>query len=119
VKVIMYHYIGEPGDFPDNFRYLDFDNFRKQLDFFSSKYEFANKDDWQEYDAFGDFRIFKNKVMLTFDDGLSCHKSLVTDELQGRNIWGLFFVSNVMRRKELQCVHKIHVLTSTLPIDVQ
>ena len=43
MKVIMYHYIQVFDPEYPNFRFLKFENFKKQLDYFDSNYGFVSK----------------------------------------------------------------------------
>ena len=46
MKAIMYHYVRQFDNDLPNFRFLDVDNFEKQLDFFQEKFGFVSKDEW-------------------------------------------------------------------------
>ena len=70
MKAIMYHYVRPFDPEYPNFSNLDIDDFKKQLDFFESEYGFVNQEDF--------LSSFESKelprgIILTFDDGLSCH----------------------------------------------
>ena len=107
----MYHYVREYNlDFP-YFKYLDIKKFRQQLDFFDDKFGFVNKDEF--INAIRDKAFIpKDKIILTFDDGLSDHYDFVYPELKKRGLWGIFYVPTLpLSKKVFLGVHKIHILT--------
>ncbi len=111
MKSIMYHYVREYNlDFP-YFKYLDIKKFRQQLDFFDDKFGFVNKDEF--INAIRDKAFIpKDKIILTFDDGLSDHYDFVYPELKKRGLWGIFYVPTLpLSKKAFLGVHKIHILT--------
>ena len=56
----------------------------------------------------------KGKVILTFDDALSCHFEYVYPELKKRGLWGIFYLpSNPYKKNKLLDVHRIHLLAGT------
>lgn len=110
MKAIMYHYVQPYHSELPFFKNLHFDDFKKQLDYFESKFGFVDKEEF--------FDILKGKnqkipdgVILTFDDGLKSHFSYVLPELKKRNLWGIFYVpvSPYLTGKMLD-VHRIHLL---------
>ena len=46
MKAIMYHYVREFNSKFPYFRYLDINNFEKQLDYFEQRYGFVSKEEW-------------------------------------------------------------------------
>lgn len=104
----MYHYVREhSSDYP-NFRHLDIQDFRQQLDFFSDEYGFVEKQDFISAVQTGEP---KPGVILTFDDGLQDHYQFVLPELVKRGLWGIFYIPALpyLEGKILD-VHKIHLL---------
>ncbi len=114
MKGIMYHYV-RPRDknFP-NLHRLDFESFKKQLDFFDSEYGFINKYDF--------INCIKNEkkikgVILTFDDALSCHYDFAFNELKKRGLWGIFYVpTSPLKSNKILDVHRIHIILSNANI---
>ena len=107
----MYHYVREYDSKYPNFRFLDIKNFSKQLDFFEKNYGFVDFDEWESYVMKGIMPDTKGKVILTFDDAMSCHFSYVFDELIKRNLWGIFYVpTSPYINKKILDVHRIHLL---------
>ena len=108
---VMYHYVQKANRDLPYFRYLDFDNFRKQLDFFSENYLFATRDEWDQLIS-GNLNDDHEKIILTFDDSLSCHYDYVSKELKDRDLWGIFYVPVLpyLNNKMLD-VHRIHLLS--------
>lgn len=113
MKTIMYHYIQEYNkDFP-GLSFLHISDFQKQLDYFSEKYEFLTRDEWETITAGGRCPDLHNKILLTFDDGLQGHFDYVYPELLRRKLWGIFFVcTQPLVKKSYLGVHKIHLLTA-------
>ena len=111
MKAIMYHYVREFADDHPNFRFLDVSNFRKQLQFFAKQYGFVEKEEWLEYISTGSMPRKQGKVLLTFDDAMSCHYQHVFPELLDRGLWGIFYVpTNPYKLGTMLNVHKIHLL---------
>jgi len=120
MKAIMYHYVQNSDKNLPFFRYLDFENFKKQLDFFEKNYSFLT---YEEFLSFyenppqneKEYAPFKDKILLSFDDGLKCHYDFVFKELKRRGLFGFFFVcSGVYERKKALDVHRIHFLLGKL-----
>ena len=111
MKSIMYHYVREYDDKHPNFRFLDVQNFRKQLDFFEKNFGFVDQDEWQKFVDNGEMPLREGKIVLTFDDAMSCHYDYVFPELLKRNLWGIFYVPTApyMDNKLLD-VHRVHLL---------
>ena len=117
MKAIMYHYVRPfDSEFP-NLKSLHIDDFKAQLDYFEEEYGFISKDDFMNCIQTGETL---DGVVLTFDDGLSCHYNHVFPELQKRGLWGLFYVpTQPYVEGKLLDVHRIHVLLGkNSPIDV-
>lgn len=111
MKAIMYHYVREFSDDYPNFRFLDVSNFRKQLQFFEEEYGFVEREEWLEYVSTGSMPGKQGKVLLTFDDAMSCHYKYVFPELLDRGLWGIFYVpTNPYKLGTMLNVHKIHLL---------
>ena len=111
MKAIMYHYVREFTDIYPNFRFLDIKKFRKQLSFFDKEYGFVEREEWFEFIARGVMPKRQGKVLLTFDDAMSCHFDYVYPELMDRGLWGIFYVpTKPYRVDEMLDVHKIHCL---------
>ncbi|MDO8492719.1 MAG: polysaccharide deacetylase family protein [bacterium] len=108
MKGIMYHYIRKANSLLPNFKYLDIEDFRKQLDYFQDKFGFVTKEDF--INSF-DTRKPVSGVVLTFDDGLKDHYEFVLPELLSRNLWGIFYVPyKASERKRLLGPHGLHML---------
>ena len=111
MKAVMYHYVREFSDDHPNFRFLDVSNFRKQLQFFAEQYGFVERTEWLEYVSTGAMPEKQGKVLLTFDDAMSCHYQYVFPELLDRGLWGIFYVpTNPYKLGTMLNVHKIHLL---------
>jgi peptidoglycan/xylan/chitin deacetylase (PgdA/CDA1 family) len=109
MKFIMYHYIRPPCPDLPYFRYLELDDFRRQLDYFEATYGFVNLSDFLAI-LNGEPKA-DNGVVLTFDDGVMDHYVHVLPELERRGLWGIFYVPTGMyERGKLLDVHRIHYL---------
>ena len=110
MKAIMYHYVSSKDEnFPGLYR-LDFEDFKRQLDFFEKEYGFIEKKDFIE--SVNNGKTCKG-VILTFDDGLRCHYDYVYKELIRRNLWGIFYIPTLpFTRSKILDVHRIHILIS-------
>ncbi|EAL7595615.1 polysaccharide deacetylase [Campylobacter jejuni subsp. doylei] len=112
MKIIMYHYIRESLKQLPKFRYLHIENFKKQLDFFEKEFGFVTYDEFlylKENPLF--CNKLKNKILLTFDDGLKDHYNYVFNELVKRKLFGIFFVpTRIFKQKKALDVHRIHYL---------
>ena len=89
MKAIMYHYIQEHNINMPYFQYLNIKNFEKQIKYFKSKYSFFNCNDVKNFSSKSKIR---NKIFLTFDDGLICHYKYVLKILIEQNINGIFYI---------------------------
>lgn len=115
-KSIMYHYVRPNDAVFKNLKKLNFENFKKQLDYFEGSYGIFNNSDL--FDLFK-FRKIKKGIILTFDDGLSCHYNWVYNELVKREKTGVFYipVGPFLNGKILD-VHRIHILLSVCKIEL-
>ena len=111
MKVIMYHYVQHyDPEFP-NFYFLDFSNFKKQLDYFEEEFGFVSFEEWSEFIEAGILPKSQNKILLTFDDGLACHYNFVFKELMKRGLWGIFYVPTLsLASNKILDVHLVHLL---------
>ena len=111
MRAVMYHYVREPSDELPNFRYLNVDDFRKQLDYFKSEFGFVTRDEFRKYIENGTMPSKAGKIILTFDDGTSDHYNYVYKELIKRDLWGFFFItSEPLISQSFLDVHRIHLL---------
>ena len=108
----MYHYIREFDAAMPNLKHLHFEDFCRQLDYFEAEYGFISKEIFvNSIISGGDL---PNGVVLTFDDGLSCHYDYAFKELKRRGLWGIFYVpTQPYMQKAVIDVHKIHILLGT------
>jgi peptidoglycan/xylan/chitin deacetylase (PgdA/CDA1 family) len=111
MKAVMYHYVRLEDPTLPHFRYLHYENFCKQLDYFHQNYGFVTPSEWAEAIESGDASVAKNKVVLTFDDAMSCHYTHVFPELQKRGLWGMFYVpAQPYFTGKILNVHRVHLL---------
>lgn len=115
MKAIMYHYVREYDDTHPAFRFLDFGKFKKQLDLFGDRFGFVEKQEWFDFTHSGKMPKTPGKILLTFDDAVSCHYRYVFPELLKRHLWGLFYVPTLPYRSgKILDVHRIHLLCGAL-----
>jgi len=107
----MYHYVRQYNPSLPYFRFLNFDNFKKQLDYFEDNFGFVSQPEWTTWVNSGQMPAQPNKVILTFDDAMSCHYDYVYPELLKRNLWGIFYISaQPYTTGEMLDVHRTHIL---------
>jgi peptidoglycan/xylan/chitin deacetylase (PgdA/CDA1 family) len=111
MKAVMYHYVRSYDSTLPFFRYLDIDNFRRQLDYFQKEFGFVSYEEWHNFIEHGVMPNGNGKVILTFDDAMRCHYDYVFPELVERNLWGIFYVPTSPYSDNLILdVHRIHLL---------
>ena len=111
----MYHYVRPYNSKLPNLKHLDIEDFKLQLDFFESRFGFVSKEDF--YMSLNSGLPAKG-VILTFDDGFSCHYDFVFKELLKRKLWGIFYIpTGVFTQKKMLDVHRIHILLAKIPSD--
>ena len=104
----MYHYVRPfDSDLP-YLNHLHIEDFKKQLDFFEDHYGFITQKEFINSLKTGNT---SKGIILTFDDGLSCHYNHVFKELQDRGLWGIFYIpTSPYKNNKLLDVHRIHLL---------
>lgn len=111
MKSVMYHYVREYDDKHPNFRFLDVENFKRQLDYFDQNFGFVQQEEWQKFVDTGEMPQRDGKVVLTFDDAMRCHFDYVYPELLRRGLWGIFYVPTApYANNKILDVHRIHLL---------
>lgn len=104
----MYHYVRPTDSDMPHLKHLHLDDFRAQLDHFSSQYGFVSKAEFLTSLQDGNPRP---GVVLTFDDGLIDHYRYVMPELVDRGLWGIFYIStDPLDQRRFLDVHRIHAL---------
>ena len=114
LKIVMYHYVRpiKKSKFP-RIKGLEFSSFKKQLDYFSTKYNFITAEQLIAH-SLGENNLPKNPCYLTFDDGFKDHIKYVMPELLKRKIQGSFFPSShAIERRELLDVHAIQFILAS------
>ncbi|HKL69594.1 polysaccharide deacetylase family protein [Salibaculum sp.] len=115
MKAIMYHYVRDYDAARPHFRFLDIANFRRQLDMFAREYGFVTRAEWDAFVTLGEMPRTPGKIILTFDDAMSCHYTHVFPELRARGLWGMFYVSTQpYEQGRMLDVHKVHLLCGTV-----
>ena len=49
IKALMYHYVRHYDNNYPYFRFLELDNFRKQLDYLETEYGFVKRHEWNDF----------------------------------------------------------------------
>ena len=118
MKSIMYHYVRECSATQPYLRFLNIENFRRQLDFFAQEYGFVSRQEWEAFVSHGHMPSKNDGVILTFDDGLTDHFGYVLPELKKRNLWGIFYISTKpLTDRMVLDVHRIHLLYAKVPAE--
>lgn len=108
MKAIMYHYVRPFDSSLPYLKSLHLDDFRKQLDYFEAEYGFV---DYAQFIQSIYTGLSPDGVVLTFDDGLSCHYEYVYKELKSRGLWGVFYISaKPFTDRCMLDVHRTHIL---------
>jgi len=104
MKILMYHSINKNGDYNG----LTIHQFKKQLDYFKHHWDIMTRKEFLKCLQTGNNN---DNVVLTFDDGLSCHYDIVYPILKERGLFGVFFASTGQYEKnKLLNVHRTHYL---------
>lgn len=113
----MYHYVRPYDPLMPGLLRLDVDDFKRQLDHFDATYGFVGRDEFARAIETG---TPVPGVVLTFDDGLSCHATYVREELSRRGLWGIFYVATgPLRSGGMLNVHRVHrLLASQSDVDL-
>lgn len=108
MKAVMYHYVrNEDPAFP-LFKFLHFEDFKRQLDYFSQNFSILHPDVLKESIVTG---VKPEGVILTFDDGVKDHYHYVMPELLKRGLSGIFYISTgVYEKRKILGVHRLHLL---------
>lgn len=108
----MYHYVRwHRADLP-HFRYLDADDFARQLDHLIDDGGVLSREALLSAMTAGE--PVPGHV-LTFDDGLTDHAEVVTPMLTERGLWGIFYVpTRPLVDGTVLDVHRVHLLLGRL-----
>ena len=106
----MYHYVQEFNREYPHFSYLNIKNFINQINFFKNNYNFFDCSDLSNFNYNS-----KNKIFLTFDDGLSCHYDYVFKALIEHELNAIFYIPALpYTHEKILDVHKIHLILGFL-----
>tara|TARA_A100001037_G_scaffold199021_1_gene178057 strand:- start:2727 stop:3674 length:948 start_codon:yes stop_codon:yes gene_type:complete len=116
MRAIMYHYVREYDSSLPNFKFLEVQNFKEQLDWFENEFGFVSQKEFTQI-------IMKQKpitnhgqIVLTFDDGFLDHYQYVYPELLNRGLWGIFYVpTGPYYSNKILDVHRIQLLCAIVP----
>jgi peptidoglycan/xylan/chitin deacetylase (PgdA/CDA1 family) len=111
MKAVMYHYVREYNPQLPFFRFLNYRNFEKQLDYFATEYGFVTREEWIKVLKDKNSESVKGKILLTFDDAMSCNYEYVFKILKKKGLWGIFYVpTQPYQQDKMLDVHRIHLL---------
>lgn len=108
--IVMYHYvIGENHFFP-GLHGINFNNFKKQIERLTRDYQIISLSDYIANLTHGE-KMPKRVCVLTFDDGLKEHASVVVPYLAELGIRATFFIpTSILKNTFILTPHKIHLL---------
>ena len=109
ILAVTYHYVRPDSPSAPRLRYLQLDNFKRQLDWLCDNRRAISCDEFVSI-AKGEIEI-TDGFLLTFDDGLLDHYKFVFPELLKRGLWGAFYipVEPYISHRPLD-VHLVHCL---------
>ena len=111
IYIVMYHYVRRiKGSSYKRLKGLEYDDFKKQIDYFTKKYNVLDIDSFLEIITSSNFPT-KPSILLTFDDGYMDHYKYVFPYLSKKNIAGFFYppVKSIQQYEVLD-VNKIHFI---------
>ncbi len=111
LSVVMYHYIKEKKSNKfKNLKYLDYSNFKKQINFFKNNFNIIGYEDFKEILKSKKFPK-KPSILLTFDDGYSDHYKFAFPLLLKNKIKACFFSpTSIFIKNHFLEVNKIHII---------
>ena len=114
----MYHYVRPiKGSMYPKIKGLEVNGFKKQLEFFASKYSVISTSDVLNA-INGEFKLPKDAIWLTFDDGYKDHIDYVAPLLEKFGFDGAFFpVSDCIAKNQILDVNKIHYILASAESD--
>ena len=109
ILAVTYHYVRPDSPSAPRLRYLQLDNFKRQLDWLCDNRRAISCDEFVSI-AKGEIGL-TDGFLLTFDDGLLDHYKFVFPELLKRGLWGAFYipVEPYISHRPLD-VHLVHCL---------
>jgi peptidoglycan/xylan/chitin deacetylase (PgdA/CDA1 family) len=115
LRVVNYHYVRDlPNSNYPRIKGLHINAFRSQVKALQARYIMATMEQTMAFLS-GEFQPSRDLCLLTFDDGLKEHYSIVTPYLAENNIQGLFFLTTAcIEEHSVLSVHKNHFLMASL-----
>ena len=117
--VVMYHYVRNLNDsrYP-NINGLDYELFKKQIEFFKVNYNFINYNQLLECYC-NNISLPENSVLLTFDDGYIDHYTNIFPLLVDNSIEAIFSIpGKIISEGKLLDVNKIHFILASSNIEI-
>lgn len=114
----MYHYVGQAPIGPGGgVRGLSAAEFREQVEQLARSLEPIG---WLEVDRWlrGERDLPRNAFLLTFDDGLRCHRDVAAEILDELRVPGLFFLpTRTIDERSMLTAHMLHLVLDRVPDD--
>jgi peptidoglycan/xylan/chitin deacetylase (PgdA/CDA1 family) len=119
LHVVTYHYVRDLPNTPfPRIKGMLVRDFRHQLATFQSIYEMATLESALDF-LRGAYKPSRDLCLLTFDDGLKEHYSVVTPILADRGIQGIFFpITSCLGEHRVAPVHMNHFLLASLDFEL-
>ncbi len=110
---VNYHYVGDEEEYTQGIYPVSRERLAAQIDLLGETYHFVSGQEVK--DALGGVRTLPEySCLLTFDDGLRCHREALS-VLDQKGVPGMFFVATLPYSEgEVLLVHKIHWLLANL-----
>ena len=107
----MYHYIKELKSTSfKNFKFLEYSDFQKQINFFEKKFNILSFDDFRSILKSKKFPK-KPSILLTFDDGYIDHYKYAFPLLSKKKIKACFFSpTSIFKKNHFLEVNKVHII---------
>ena len=117
--IINYHYIREMDQYPyPGIHPLEPQAFKAQVKWLKDRYHMATPHEVEHF-YYGGKTLAGPSILLTFDDGLVEHGTLVEEVLRPLQIKAVFFISSrPLLESRASMVHKIHWLRASSPPEV-
>jgi len=113
-KIVMYHYVRplKNSECPE-IKGLELESFIRQIKYFENNFNFITVEQMLN-SIYHNYRIPRNSIALTFDDGFKDHYKHVFPILKKGQIQGLFFPpGKVIEENVVLDVHKIHFILAS------
>ena len=116
MRAIMYHYVRRYNSSLPNFKFLEIQNFKEQLNWFENEFGFVTQKEFTEIVMNQKPITNSGKIILRFYDLFSDHYHYLYPELINRGLWGIFYVpTGPYHSNKILDVHRIQLLCAIVP----